>query len=180
MEVLQDINKAKLGDKDAYSRVINYYENKLYIIAKSRLSNNEDIKDVIQETIMYAYINIQSLKDANKFSSWITTILINNCNKLYSRNKVPLLSYDDIEAENMHFKQDNEYMMVEDNLNFFNIINSLELEEKTIITMYYLDEYTTREISQILNINESTLRSRISSIRNKIRTSIGKESNNDR
>lgn len=180
MEVLQDINKAKLGDKEAYSRVISYYENKLYIIAKSRLSNNEDIKDVIQETVMYAYINIQGLKDAKNFSSWITTILINNCNKLYSKNKLALLSYDDIEADNMNLNQDNEYKIVEDNLNFFNIINSLELEDKTIISMYYLDEYTTREISQILNINESTLRSRISSIRNKIKINMGKEKNNDR
>lgn len=41
--------------------------------------------------------------------------------------------------------------------------------------MYYLDEYTTKEISKILKINESTLRSRISSIKEKIRQRYGKE-----
>ena len=61
------------------------------------------------------------------------------------------------------------------NMNFFNIIDFLDVQEKTLITMYYLDEYTTKEISEILDINESTLRSKLSSIRNKIKIHLGKE-----
>lgn len=68
MEVLLDIQKAIKGDKDAFNRIIAEYEKKLYIIAKSRISSDEDIKDIIQETIMKAYINIHKLKDANKFN----------------------------------------------------------------------------------------------------------------
>lgn len=175
-ELLDKINMAIKGDKDAYSRIISYYERQLYVIAKSRLNNNEDIKDVMQETIMQGYIKINGLKSAEKFSSWITSILINNCNKLYIKNKMKLLSYDDIEeTNNINFKQENEYKKVEDDINFLDIINFLNIEDKTIISMYYLNEYTTKEISEILKINESTIRSRISNIRNKIKDKMGKE-----
>ena len=57
MEVLLDVKKAQNGDKQAFCRVIENVERKLYIIARSRLTNIEDIKDAMQDTIMYAYIN---------------------------------------------------------------------------------------------------------------------------
>lgn len=175
MEILQDLEKAINGDKKAFNNIIGQVERKLYIIAKSRVSNEEDIKDIIQDTVLYAYINIKELRQKEKFIPWITTILINNCNKLYIKNKIKLLSYEDIEADKIKIKEDIEIDKLENELNFFNIINFLDIEDKTIITMYYLEDYTTKEISDILKINESTLRSRISSIRNKIKDRYRKE-----
>ena len=83
------IKKAIGGDKEAFSKLINEYERKLYIIARSRISNEEDVKDIIQDTIMNAYINLKTLKNIDKFNSWITTILINKCNKFYIKNNIP-------------------------------------------------------------------------------------------
>ena len=175
MEILLEIKAAKKGDKQAFNNVITAYERKLYIIARSRLNNNEDIKDAIQETIMYAYINIKKLRDTTKFNSWVTTILLNTCKKIYNQKEIKILSYDELEENNLHFKEDYDIENLEENQSFFDIIDFLFLEDRTIISMYYLDEYTTKEISKILKINESTLRSRISSIKEKIRQRYGKE-----
>ncbi len=173
MEVLLDIQKATKGDKQAFCRVIENIERKLYIIARSRLSNVEDIKDALQDTIMYAYINIKQLKEIEKFNAWITKILINSCNKIYKQNKKNIFSYNEFEENK--FKYENDFIELENNLSFFNIIDFLDIQEKTLITMYYLEEYTTKEISEILDINESTLRSKLSSIRNKIKIHLEKE-----
>ena len=175
MEILLEIKAAKKGDKQAFNNVITAYERKLYIIARSRLNNNEDIKDAIQETIMYAYINIKKLRDATKFNSWVTTILLNTCKKIYNQKEIKILSYDELEENNLHFKEDYDIENLEENQSFFDIIDFLKPEDRTIISMYYLDEYTTKEISKILKINESTLRSRISSIKENIRQRYGKE-----
>lgn len=173
MEVLLDVKKAQNGDKQAFCRVIENVERKLYIIARSRLTNIEDIKDAMQDTIMYAYINIKKLKEVEKFNAWIVKILINSCNKIYNQKKINILSYSEFDENK--FKYESDFIDLENNMNFFNIIDFLDVQEKTLITMYYLDEYTTKEISEILDINESTLRSKLSSIRNKIKIHLGKE-----
>ena len=177
MEILLEIKAAMKGYKQAFNNVINAYERKLYIIARSRLSNNEDIKDAIQETIMFAYINLKKLKDATKFNSWITSILLNICKKIYNQKeeKELELSYDELEENNIHLKGDSDIKSLEENQSFFDIIDFLKPEDRTIISMYYLDGYKTREISIILKLNESTLRSRISSIKEKIRQRYEKE-----
>lgn len=172
MEVLLDIQKAIKGDKDAFNRIIAEYEKKLYIIAKSRISSDEDIKDIIQETIMKAYINIHKLKDANKFNPWITTILINVCNVYYRKNKINLVSYDDIQENHAALSNVSDIEDLNNEMNFLDIIRDLDIEDRTIITMYYMQEYTTKDISKILKINESTLRTRISKIRNLIKNTL--------
>ena len=173
MEVFLEIKKAQNGDKQAFCRVIENVERKLYIIARSRLTNIEDIKDAMQDTIMYAYINIKKLKEVEKFNAWIVKILINSCNKIYNQKKINILSYSEFDENK--FKYESDFINFENNMNFFNIIDFLDVQERTLIAMYYLDEYTTKEISEILDINESTLRSKLSSIRNKIKIHLGKE-----
>ena len=173
MEVLLEIKKAQNGDKQAFCSVIENVERKLYIIARSRLTNTEDIKDAMQDAIMYAYINIKKLKEVEKFNAWIVKILINSCNKIYNQKKINIFSYSEFDENK--FKYESDLIDLENNMNFFNIIDFLDVKEKTLITMYYLDEYTTKEISEILDINESTLRSKLSSIRNKIKIHLGKE-----
>lgn len=173
MEVLLEIKKAQNGNKQAFCRVIENVERKLYIIARSRLTNTEDIKDAMQDAIMYAYINIKKLKEVEKFNAWIVKILINSCNKIYNQKKINIFSYSEFDENK--FKYESDLIDLENNMNFFNIIDFLDVQEKTLITMYYLDEYTTKEISEILDINESTLRSKLSSIRNKIKIHLGKE-----
>lgn len=173
MEVLLEIKKAQNGDKQAFCRAIENVERKLYIIARSRLTNTEDIKDAMQDAIMYAYINIKKLKEVEKFNAWIVKILINSCNKIYNQKKINIFSYSEFDENK--FKYESDFIDLENNMNFFNIIDFLDVQEKTLITMYYLDEYTTKEISEILDINESTLRSKLSSIRNKIKIHLGKE-----
>ena len=173
MEVLLEIKKAQNGDKQAFCRVIENVERKLYIIARSRLTNTEDIKDAMQDAIMYAYINIKKLKEVEKFNAWIVKILINSCNKIYNQKKINIFSYSEFDENKFNYESD--LIDLENHMNFFKIIDFLDVQEKTLITMYYLDEYTTKEISEILDINESTLRSKLSSIRNKIKIHLGKE-----
>ena len=79
------IKRAKEGDKEAFTQAILLIKNDLYKIAKVRTSNEDDIQDIIQETMMDAYKYIKKLKETSKFKSWIIKILINNCSKYYKK-----------------------------------------------------------------------------------------------
>ena len=76
------IKKSKEGNKEAFAKLIELYERKLFVIAKSRLEQDADIKDAVQETIYQAYTNIVNLRNNSSFNAWITSVLINNCNNI--------------------------------------------------------------------------------------------------
>ena len=77
--------KAQEGDKEAFTQAILLIKNDLYKISKMKTTNEEDIQDIIQETMLDAYKYLKKLKEHKKFKAWIIKILINNCNKYYRK-----------------------------------------------------------------------------------------------
>ena len=81
------VKKAQQGDKEAFTELILLLKTDLYKIAKTRLKNDEDVYDVIQETMIIAFNSIKKLKKIESFKSWIIKILINTSNNLYKKSK---------------------------------------------------------------------------------------------
>jgi RNA polymerase sigma-70 factor (ECF subfamily) len=165
------IRKVKNKDKKAFNTLIENYKKDLYIIAKARLNNDADVEDAIQETLFKVYKNISSLKNEKHFKSWIFRILINNCNNIARDNEHTILYFDESMAENIP-DNNNEYLNLDNENSFFDLISFLNEEEKTIISMKYSDEFDTKEISDILNIREGTIRMKISRIKDKIKNKL--------
>lgn len=176
MEIEKFLKKALKGNKRSFIQALNKIERDLYIIAKTKLNNEYDIKDCMQETVLLAYQNLKKLKDLSKFKSWVTKILINNCYKIL--NKVDTYSYEEIEAEK-YLQANDDYIEVTSDIDFFEMINFLSEEEKTILVMSILDGYSSIEISEILDINENTVRSKLMRAKLKIKQKYGKELNYD-
>ena len=99
------------------------------------------------------YRNIKKLKYNQYFKTWIIKILINKCNKQYRKNKKENISYEQNNLENQI--KENE---IKTDLDFYILISKLEYEERIIITLYYLEKYTTKEIAKILHKNENTIK----------------------
>lgn len=161
------IKKAKEGDKEAFTQAILLIKNDLYKIAKVRTSNEDDIQDIIQETMMDAYKYIKKLKETSKFKSWMIKILINNCSKYYKKYYVQE-NYD-LEFYKESIKYNNDQQLIEDTLDFYEMIKQLKYEERIIIVLYYGENYTTKEISNILSVNENTIKTRLSRAKEKIK-----------
>ncbi len=159
----QLIYKAKKGDKQAFTDLILNIEDELYKIARVRLNNNEDIFDAVQETILSAFKSLHKLRDEKYFKTWIIKILINKCNDIYKSKKADMVSLND------NIKADDSNNYSDDNLNFEFIIKSLDYDERIAMTLYYLEEYTTKEISKILKTNENTIKTRIARAKTKIK-----------
>lgn len=157
------VEKAKDGDKSAFTELILSLQNDLYSIAKIRVKDIEQINDILQETMLAAYVNLSKLKENKYFKTWIIKILINKCNKSFMHKKIISIEESDIERYiGTNEIQNSDYK-------FEDIISFLNKEEKTILTLYYYLGYTTKEISRILNKNEGTISSKISRAKQKIR-----------
>ena len=168
------LEKARQGDGKAFEKIVNSIKHELYIIAISRLSDSSVAEDVIQDTIISLYENIYKIREPDKIKKWCIVVLINKCKKIKRKNKIKEISYDEINCDRFLYSRD-EYKELIDEVSFFQIIDELSEQDKLITTLFYSSNQTTKEISKILNINESTIRSRISRIRNEIRRKIGDE-----
>ena len=164
------IKKAQKGNKEAFTEIIYEIRHDLYKIARCRLSCEEDIEDAVQETMIEAYKEIKKLKYNQYFKTWIIKILINKCNKQYRKNKKENISYEYNNLENQI--KENE---IQTDIDFYIIISKLEYVERIIVTLYYLERYTTKEIAKILNKNENTIKTKLSRAKKKLRRYLEEE-----
>ena len=136
---------------------ISFFLNELtmYKTAKAILNNEEDIGDAIQETILSAYKSISNLKKSKYFKTWLTRILINKCNDILRANK-NIVFIDKYTKE--EFYEEN----IDARLEFDECFEKLGSDYKLVLSLYYVDGFNTREISEILNENENTIKSRLS------------------
>lgn len=160
--------KAQKGDVDAFTQIVLELENDLYKIAKTRISNESDIQDAIQETIIQTYKSINKLKDPRKLKKWLIKILINKCNRIYRRKYKKDISIDEYNLENYIIV--NDYKNIEDDLDFYSLIKNLKYEERIIIILYYMEQYTVSEIKEILGMKENTIRTHLFRARQKIKS----------
>ena len=151
MELL--IKKAIQGDGEAFITLIDKHELSMYKTAKAILNNEEDIGDAIQETILSAYKSIKTLKNTKYFKTWLTRILINKCNDIVRSNKSIIL-IDQYKEE--AYEED-----IDGRLEFDECFEKLSSEYKLVLNLYYVEGFNSREISEILNENENTIKSRL-------------------
>lgn len=162
------VKKARQGDKQAFTELILSIKTDLYKIAKARLRNDEDVYDVIQETMIIAFNSIRKLKNIESFKSWIIKILINTSNSSYKKNsKANCISLEQIEAYRP--LNDSNYDKVETILDFNFILNNFKYEDRMIIILYYVEKFTDKEIGEILKLKENTVKTKRTRIKEKIK-----------
>ncbi|MCI9286532.1 MAG: RNA polymerase sigma factor [Clostridia bacterium] len=157
----------KQGNKEAFTELVLEIKNDLYKICRMRLNNNDDIDEAIQETMIQAYKSLSSLKDVNKFKPWIITILINNCNKIYRKKQKTRTIVEEYDVERIGI--DSNIEKTEADINFHILIKDLKYEERVVIILYYMEQFTFKEIGKILHCSESTIKTRLYRAKEKIR-----------
>ena len=161
------VEKSKKGDNQAFSELIISMENELYKIARTRLRNEEDIKEAVQETIIKSYSSLKKLRNSKFFRTWIIRILINECNNVYKKNKKN--NFEEYDESTVNIEGTNELKTKIDDLDFFILVDNLNYSERIVLTLFYLEEFSTKEIAKILKEPEATIRTRLSRSRNKLK-----------
>ena len=159
----EDLTLAQKGDKEAFSRIIEEVKFKLYKTAMSILKNDDDACDAIQDTLMSAYQNIKSLNNKEFFTTWIIRILINKCYDIIRKNKKIIDLTERISKE-----KDTFYEQYSEKSELEIMLNCLEEDLRLVTVLYYYDDLSIKEISEIINIPEGTVKSRLSRAREKI------------
>lgn len=155
------VKKAKSGDTDAFCRLMDDSMQSMYKIARSYLKNDEDVADAIQETILSCFEKLLTLKKNCYFKTWMIRILINKCNDILRNRRVFLPM--DATSEKVVFEEN--FEMTEWNC----FLEKVDEKYRIIVLLYYLEGFNTREISEILDMKESTVKSRLQRGREKVK-----------
>lgn len=168
------LKRLKKDDKKAFEEIVRIYENQLFTIAKFRIGDEALAQDAVQETFLVLYLKAREIKDYKKLKSWLTIVLINKCNDIMRKNKIIQVSFEGNDFNNFLYVEE-EIETILDKVNFIDLVSCLNVDERTILSMFYEDEYTIDDISNILKISEGTIKSKISRAKLKLKNKIGGE-----
>ncbi|MGN0622218.1 MAG: RNA polymerase sigma factor [Porcipelethomonas sp.] len=152
------------GDTEAFSRLYEMVYKDLYHIALYSLRNSHDACDAVSDTVIDAFSSIGRLKNPEAFRSWIFKILyakIKRKQKEYINNnnvsEEEVSGYKDFDFESAELKE---------------ALASLDNESRIILSLSVLEGYSGEEISKICKIKASTVRSKLTRIKQKLRSEL--------
>lgn len=160
--------QAQRRDKDAFVTLIGLYRESMYQIAYAILKNNEDAADAMQDTILICWEKIDTLRQARYFKTWLTRILINRCNRLYSQrsrttdlNEGTFSSVSPDPASRVEWQE---------------MMQQLTDNQRIVVELYYAQQFKIHEIADILDIKPGAVKNRLHTARKVLKQYISSNS----
>lgn len=160
--------KIAVGEIDLMSEIIDRYESKLrrYIIRMT--GNQTDVDDILQEVFLKCFTNIKSFDTKQRFSPWIYRITHNETvNKLRKKRAVPFSQLDTPEYDfgsniQSNVRTDTQVSDSYDHAQLRGVLEELPAAHREVLVLYFYDELSYTEISDILRIPVSSVGVKIS------------------
>jgi RNA polymerase sigma-70 factor (ECF subfamily) len=180
---VQLVQLSRTGDRAAFRELVNMYKDKLHRLAYRMLHDRYDSEDVVQETFMRVYMNLNHYDENQKFSTWIYRIGKNLCIDLLRKKKVDhsLDAGLSDELEKPFYEKlpsadaspESRLIVRELQEQLRKVIDKLSDKYKQVVTLYYLHEMSLQEISELLGMPVTTVKSRLHRGREQLRKKWG-------
>ena len=145
------IKESMKGNKESFGILIKNNKEYLYKMAFLYVKDEQDALEVIHETVYRAFLNIEKLKKAKFFNTWITRILINvSIDFLKKKGKNEMLD------ESTPIRKEKCEISTEEKLDLYNAIDLLNDNYKTVIIMMYFNDMKIKDISKVMETPENT------------------------
>lgn len=159
--MIQLVEKAIRGDVDAFLELMEKNSLAMYKVARGILKNDDDVADAIQDTILNCFEKIYTLRKPEYFKTWMIRILINECNQIlghYQRvnmpGELPETAGQDASLAEFEFKE---------------MLELVDEKYRIILVLHYVQGFKISEIAELLELNENTVKTRLSRAREQIR-----------
>lgn len=158
--------------KEWFSGQVVRNQTALFRTARAILTNDQDAEDAVQEAILSAYARLETLRDPEKFKPWILHILTNKCYDLYRKSR-PTVALSDVEGVLPASGTDRT-----EHIGLWQAVGQLPRDLRTVITLFYYEDLTIRQISGVLGISQAAVKTRLFRGREKLRSLLGEEGTN--
>jgi RNA polymerase sigma-70 factor, ECF subfamily len=166
------VAKAKAGDAQAFTDLVNQYERKIYRLAKHITQNDEDAEDVLQETFLKAYEHLDNFQGNSKFYTWIVRIAVNESLMKLRKRKgdrtvpldEPVDTGEEMVTREIAVWEDNpeqRYSREEIQEILDKAVEGLKPDFRTVFMLRDIEELSTEETAETLGISVPAVKSRL-------------------
>ena len=166
------VAKAKAGDAQAFTDLVNQYERKIYRLAKHITQNDEDAEDVLQETFLKAYEHLDNFQGNSKFYTWIVRIAVNESLMKLRKRKgdrtvpldEPVDTGEEMVTREIAVWDDNpeqRYSREEIQEILDKAVEGLKPDFRTVFILRDIEELSTEETAETLGISVPAVKSRL-------------------
>lgn len=161
---------AQRGDFQAFRTLVRRFQDMAFATAFAMLGNAQLAEDVAQEAFLEAYINLTNLEMPAAFPGWFHTIVVRQASRLTRRKSLRTLPIDSV-SDVLTTDLDLPSLMVRREVQerVQNAIDTLTENERQVILLFYINDYSQREIAAYLNVPVSTVKSRLHTARAHLR-----------
>lgn len=172
------IEQILAGNCNVFSYLVDRHKNKAYNLAFRICGNHEEAEELTQDSFLKAYRSLGNFKMKSSFATWLYRIVYNTTISHVRVRRKGLLSLEEFPADAIDFlgtsiseeEADKEYRT--SLVNF--ALQKINEEERGLISLYYYDEMSTNEISEVTGISKSNLKVKLFRARQKMQEIIEK------
>lgn len=172
------IDKILNGDTNVYASLINKYKDLVFTVAVKILKNREDAEELAQDVFIKAFEALNTFKKESKYSTWLYKIAFNMAVSKTRKKKLETYNLEPEIIENFSIDEivpDLQELSDEEQKNCIEkALKTLPYEENIIITLFYYDDKSIEEISNITNLSASNVKVKLHRIRKKLYSIIQK------
>ena len=159
--------------RQSLQELIERYQNNLYAAAFNICKNAEDAEDVVQDTFIQYHTSKKEFESEQHIRAWLIRVTINRAkyvNRTFWRqNKVPLEDY----METLVFESP-------ESRNIFETVMKLPEKYRIVIHLFYYEDFSVREIAEILAISEENVKVRLSRVRSLLKAALKEKWEDDK
>ena len=161
----QNIDRALLGDTRAFEVLVERYKYMVFTLALKMLGNKEDAEEVSQDVFLKVFTALNTFKGESKFSTWLYKIAYYRSLDYIKKNKrkIQTSSYDISEEYNIpETESSSDRLEAKERSQLIRAaIEELSAEDSVIITLYYFEELSLKEIAQVMGLTANNVKVRL-------------------
>jgi len=166
------IGRVLNGDVSSYASLVAKYKNLVFSIVLKIINNREDAEEVSQDVFLKAYQSLSTFEGKSKFSTWLYRIAYNAAISKARKKKVEMVAIEetvitnystDEVGRNMNELEENDRQLILEKA-----LKRLPEEDNLLITLFYKNENSIEDISDITGLSVSNVKVRLHRIRKKL------------
>jgi len=174
------VTAAQNGSEAALSELFNTFYNDVYYFALKTVKDEQIALDVTQESFVEIIHTIKNLQEPAAFVKWMKKITYHQCTRYFKKKKDVIVDededgntvFDTIQEEHAEFIPDQALDQEEFRKTILAMLDELSEEQRSAVMMFYFDEFSVKQIAEIQEVSENTVKSRLNYARKGIKKSV--------
>ena len=166
------IQRVLEGDDNAFSVLVRKYQKQVHALAWRKIGDFHIAEEITQDTFLKAYKKLATLKEPQRFDSWLYVIAANRCSSWLRKKRLwtrPLEQLEETDDEQLQKEKYSEFVVAENERTIAEaqrdvvkkLLAKLQESERTIMTLHYFGEMSCTEIGAFLGVSKNTIKSRL-------------------